>query len=82
MGGAVLAALTVRMFQVVKELERRLDEAPRSKFEQDANLDRRALALNVAAHLQLAARDNLEALRMLSPDMARQVARDFLPETE
>lgn len=47
---AVTYALTT-MAHTIRDLERRLTEAerrPRSKFEQDADLDRRAQAMNVA----------------------------------
>ncbi len=62
----------------IAELRARVNR-PAPQWAQEMQLDHRAQLVSLAALVQLAARDNLDALIRLSPEMASETIRELAP---
>lgn len=81
--GVVWLIMTVNLLRArVAELEqvkRQPAPAATQAWADNLKLDHRAQLLAVAALVKLSARDQLDALQRLSPEMVREVVQDIAP---
>lgn len=88
-GGIALGGM-VWLLMTVGQLRARLAELEQAKrqplpvttqaWANNLQLDQRAQLLAVAALVKLSARDQLDALMRLSPEMVREVVQDIAPQ--
>ena len=88
--GGVAAGGVVWLLMTISQLRARLVELERAQrqpvpaatqaWADNLKLDHRAQLLAVAALVKLSARDQLDALQRLSPEMVREVVQDIAPQ--
>ena len=77
--GLTWLVMTIRrQAERIADLERRAAR-PGPHWAEELRLDHRAQLVSVAALVKLSARDNLDALVRLSPELAREVVQEIAP---